>query len=192
MPSKLIISSLMLSILLIFMQFIQQDVLFLRANIQQGEVWRLWSGNLVHSNYYHLGLNLAGFWLFIFIFKDSINSLQLSIALFLLITGVGLGLYYLTPQLQWYAGISGALYGLFIIGATYTLLEKDFITSIPILIAIPAKIAWDYKYGTGQDNADLIGVPVSVESHIFGISSAFILSIIIIAWHFYTHNKLAH
>ena len=190
MPSKLIISSITLSILLIFMQFIQNDVVFIRANIQQGEVWRLWSGNLVHSNFYHLGLNLTGFWLFIFIFKDSINSLQLFTTLALLITGVGLGLYYLMPQLQWYAGLSGALYGLFIIGALYTLLEKDFITSITILIAIPAKITWDYIYGTGQENADLIGVPVSIESHIFGISSAFIIGIFIIAWHLYSRSRI--
>ena len=192
MPSRLILSSIVLSILLILMQFIQSDVLFLRDHIQQGELWRLWSANLVHSNYYHLGLNLVGFWLFIFIFKDLINTRQLFVALLVLITGVGCGLYYFSPALQWYAGLSGALYGLFIVGSFYALLHKDYLTGIPILIVIPAKIFWDYVYHGGQSNADLIGVPVSIDSHIYGITTAFIFGLIVLIFHWANRWTASH
>ena len=161
-------------------QLIQDDLLFLRENIQQGELWRIWTGNLVHSNYYHLAMNLAGLWIFIFIFKDFINSKQLFISLALLITGVGLGLYYLSPELMWYAGISGALYGLYIVGSVQALVHKDFITGLPIIIIIPIKIIWDHLNNGGQSNADLIGVPVSTDSHIYGISTAFIIGLILL------------
>ena len=185
MPSKLTISVIIITFILIINQFIQDDLLFLRENIQQGEVWRIWTGNLVHSNYYHLGMNLAGFWLFIFIFKDFINTTVLLTVLLLLITGVGVGLYYLSPNIMWYAGISGALYGLFIVGAILALLHKDFITSLPILIVIPVKIIWDHLSGGGQTNADLIGVPVSTDSHIYGISTAFVIGAILLLRHLY-------
>lgn len=165
------------------MQFLQSDLLFLRENIQQGEVWRIWTGNLIHSNYIHLGLNLSGFWLFVFIFKELMNATQLIVSLTILITGVGLGLYFLNPELYWYAGLSGALYGLFIVGATYALLDKDFITGISILIVIPVKIIWDHLHNTGQANADLIGVPISTDSHIYGLSTAFFIGIFVLVAH---------
>lgn len=180
MPSRFILSSLAISILLILLQFIQNDLLFLRENIQQGEVWRIWTGNLIHSNYYHLTLNLAGFWVFVLLFKDLINTTQLLLSLSLLISGVGFGLYFLSPELDWYAGLSGALYGLFIIGGFYAIIDKDYITGLSILIIIPAKIIWDHTHNGGQANADLIGVPISTDSHIYGISSAFLIGFVIL------------
>lgn len=183
MPSRFIITSIIISILLIILQFIQADVLFLRGNIQQGEFWRIWTGNLVHSNAYHLGLNLTGFWLFVFIFKGLMKASQLLITLTLLISGVGLSLYFFNPLLEWYAGLSGALYGLFIVGAVYALIDKDRITALSILIVIPTKIIWDHLHNTGQTNADLIGVPVSTDAHIYGLSSAFIISVFILIQH---------
>jgi rhomboid family GlyGly-CTERM serine protease len=178
-------TGILLSMLLIVFQFIQTDLLFLRDNIQQGQLWRIWTGNLVHSNYYHLALNLAGFWLFLFIFKDLMNATQLLVTLILLISGVGLGLYFLNPTLYWYAGFSGALYGLYIIGATYALIKKDIITGLTIISVIPTKIIWDHLNATGQTNAELIGVPVSTDAHIYGISSAFLISICIFTQHYW-------
>ena len=183
MPSKLTISAIFITLLLIINQPLQEYLLFLRENIQHGEVWRVWTGNLVHSNYYHLGMNLVGLWLFIFIFKPFINSTQLFIVLALLITGVGMGLYYLSPELMWYAGISGALYGLFIVGSVYALLHKDFITGLPVIIVIPVKIIWDHLHDGGQANADLIGVAVSTDSHIYGISTAFMIGFFLLLHH---------
>jgi len=179
MPSNLIISAILITILLIFLQFFQSDLVFLREAIQQGEFWRIWTGNLVHSNYYHLALNLAGFWVFIFMFKTLIQTSQLIMSLAFLSTGVGFGLYFFNPELYWYAGLSGTLYGLFIIGAVYALIDKDFITGSVIIIVIPVKIIWDHTHHTAQLNTDLIGVPVSTDSHIYGISTAFLLGGII-------------
>ncbi len=184
MPSKFILSSLFITIALILMQFIQNDLLFLRENIQQGELWRIWTGNLIHSNYYHLVLNLAGFWVFVLLFKESMNAVQLWVSLILLISGVGFGLYFLNPELYWYAGLSGALYGLFIIGAIYSLIDKDYLTGFSILIVIPTKIIWDHLYHSGQINADLIGVPVSTDAHLYGIASAFFIGLLIVFNHF--------
>ena len=177
MLSKFINSGLLVSILLIFMQFFQKDLLFLRENIQQGEIWRILTGNLVHSNYYHLGLNLAGFWVFLLLFKEIMNSTQLLINLMLLISGVGMGLYIFNPELYWYAGLSGALYGLFIIGAFYAVIDKDYLTASSIIIVIPSKIIWDHIHNTGQSNAELIGVPVSTDAHIYGIMIGVIIGI---------------
>ncbi len=189
MPSKLTIYAIIITLLLTLNQLIQDDLLFLREHIQQGEVWRIWTGNLVHSNYYHLGMNLAGFWIFIFIFKDFISATQLLITLLLLITGVGIGLYYFSPELMWYAGISGALYGLYIVGAALALLHKDFMTGLPILIVIPIKIIWDHLNNGGQSNAELIGVPVSTDAHIYGISTAFIIGAFLIFYHLYQSKR---
>jgi membrane associated rhomboid family serine protease len=109
---------------------------------------------------------------------------QLWGSLILLISGVGFALYFLNPELYWYAGLSGALYGLFIIGSIYSLIDKDYITGLSILIIIPAKIIWDHLHNTGQANADLIGVPVSTDSHLYGIATAFFIGLLIVFDHF--------
>jgi rhomboid family GlyGly-CTERM serine protease len=190
MPSNLIISAALITILLILLQFFQSDLVFLRESIQQGEFWRIWTGNLVHSNYYHLALNLTGFWLFVFMFKTLIQTNQLIISLAFLSTGVGFSLYFFNPELYWYAGLSGALYGLFIIGAVYALIDKDFMTGIAIIVVIPTKIIWDHTHHTAQLNSDLIGVPVSTDSHIYGISTAFLLGFLIFFQYLYNKHLI--
>lgn len=184
--TRLTITTSLISITLIVLQFFQKPLVFLHSQIHNGEIWRLWTGNLVHSNIYHLGLNLAGLWLFYFLYKEFINSTQLLISLAILMTGVSVGLYVLMPQLEWYAGISGALYGLYLVGAFYALLQHDYLSSLPVLLVIPGKIIWDYLHNSGQQNAELIGVPVSIESHIYGISSALIIILILALKHYKT------
>ena len=57
--------SLAFSLLIFGLQMLQPILLYQREAILAGEAWRLWSGNLVHTNHYHMLLNLAGFWIFL-------------------------------------------------------------------------------------------------------------------------------
>lgn len=166
-----------LSLLLLFLQFFQDDLVFKRDNINQGQWWRLITGNLVHTNLPHLGMNLAGLWISAFLFAGYISVKSYIFSLLFLIIGVGLGIYFFSPALMWYAGISGALYGLFLIGAVYAILHKDYITGVPLLILIPAKIIWDMIYGGSQSSAELIGVPVATDAHLYGMIAAIPLAL---------------
>ena len=174
---SMLIVILTLSLLLLFLQFFQDALVFKRNNINQGQWWRLITGNLVHTNFPHLAMNLAGLWISAFLFTDSISPKNYVISLFFLIICVGLGIYFFSPSLEWYAGISGALYGLFLIGAVYAIIHKDYITGVPLIMLIPIKIIWDLIYGGSQSSAELIGVPVATDAHLYGMIGAIPLAL---------------
>jgi len=176
----LIKAVLTLSVLLLFLQFYQDELVFKRGRIDAGQWWRLFTCNLVHTNYPHLMLNLAGIWISAFLFLDYITPRTYLASLTFLILSVGLGVYFFSPVLIWYAGISGALYGIFLVGAYYAILNKDYLTGIPLLALIPIKIIWDLFHGGSQSSAELIGVPVATEAHLYGMIGAVIIIVFIL------------
>lgn len=176
----LIQAILVLSIILFASQFFQSELVFHRDHIEHGQWWRIVSGNLTHSNYPHLLLNLASLWIYGFLFIDSsrIKSF-ISSALFLSIF-VGGCLYFFNPDLFKYYGFSGVLYGLYISGATSTILQKDYFTGFSILLIVAGKIIWDVFNGGSASSAELIGIPVATDAHFYGLAGGMLVSSILV------------
>lgn len=173
----LILGILTLTVTLLITQFFRNDLVFYRTAIDIGNWWLVLSGNMVHSNYPHLFLNLAGLWVFGFIFFDNLSLKTFIISILFLCPSVGIGLYLFNPELQKYYGFSGVLYGLFLVGATTAILAKDWFTGITVTLFIIGKIIWDLTYGASSSSAELIGVPVAVHAHLYGAIGAFFISI---------------
>jgi rhomboid family GlyGly-CTERM serine protease len=172
----LILGILVLSLILIIAQVFRDDLVFYRPAIEQGKWWLILSGNFTHSNYPHLLLNLAGLWIFGFIFIDSLSIKTFALSTIALSILVGIGLYFFNTELQKYYGFSGILYGLFIIGATSLFLAKDAIMGITIGLLIAGKIIWDLIYGGSSSSAELIGIPVAVHAHLYGAIGSLLIS----------------
>lgn len=171
----------LITIALIGFQALQGELVFQRHAINDGELWRIITGNLVHTNIPHLIMNIAGLWLFWMLFDENLTALLLYFSLFVTGLAVGIGIYLFNPELIWYAGLSGSLYGLYIIGATSALCNKDYISSIPVLILIPGKLFMDAtQKGMSNVSAELIGAPVATDAHLYGFLSAIFISILII------------
>jgi len=175
--NSFILGILTVSIILLVNQFFRDTLVFHRSGIDSGQWWLLISGNFVHSNYPHLFLNLAGLWIFGFLFFDNVSLKTFIISTILLSVSVGIGLYIFDPELQKYYGFSGILYGLFLIGATSSPLSKDWFTGISIILFIVGKIIWDLVYGGSSSSAALIGMPVAVHAHLYGALGAFLISV---------------
>jgi len=189
----LIKAILIFTILLFLLQFFQNQLVWNRPEIEAGQWYRIITGNLVHSNYPHLFLNLAGLWIAGLLFVDSMNSKTFLLSTIILSLFVGLGLYYFSPDLMKYYGFSGVLYGLFIVGGTSLILQKDYITGFLLYLFIGGKIIWDSLYGASQSSAELIGVPVAVDAHISGAVGAILISLALYLTHYYKEtakNKL--
>jgi rhomboid family GlyGly-CTERM serine protease len=167
------------SILLIVSQLFLDELVFNRNSIAQQQWHRLVTGNFVHSNYPHLLLNLAGLWIAGFLFIDSMNVKTFILSSVILSLFVGLGLYFFNPELIKYYGFSGALYGLFLIGATTVILQKDYVTGFLLYVFIIGKIIWDLFNGGSTSSAELIGIPVAVHAHLYGAIGAIIISLVL-------------
>lgn len=147
-----------------------------RTAVAAGEVWRLVTGNLVHLNWPHLALNLAGLVLIWVLFARG-WSLRLWCGAFLAgALAVGAGLFLFDPRLQWYVGLSGVLHALFAVGV---LVEPGFRPweRAVLLAALAAKIAWEQVVGPTPGVAALIDGAVVVQAHLYGAVGGLVFGI---------------
>lgn len=181
----LLVSTVILSIVLFIAQFAQQELVFFREKIESGQWWRLFSGNLTHSNFSHLALNISSLILLVFLFFDTLKTKTFIFSSIFLSIVIGIGLYLFNPELQKYFGFSGVLYGLFLIAAIGAILEKDYFIAPVVLIFILGKIIWEFFNGGSQTSEELIGIPVATDSHLYGVLGAIVISMVLIFQHFY-------
>lgn len=197
-PLSVLPASLLFMLTLLFLQTLQPELLFQRERIMEGELWRIWTGNLVHTNYVHYALNMLGLLLLLLLFQALISVWAAFFALSVLITGVGLGLYFFSPTLIWYAGLSSALYGGYVIASIYAITKRDYYLGIPVLLIILGKFTWN-ELNPESLNASipLTGAPTAQDAHRYGMISASIYLLIHALWHmiqqrFSPHTKPVH
>lgn len=157
---------------LIVLQYWHDELLYQRTLIIQGQWWRLYTGNWVHNNAWHLGLNLSGLFLVNLLSQPWLTQRLLAGLCIWLSVCVGLGLWWFSPQVQWYVGFSGLLYGLFLLCGLHLLKQRDWLGAGLILGGVCAKSLWDWWF-TGQSiSADLVQAPVIYAAHWYGMLGA--------------------
>ena len=146
-----------------------------RSLIQQGEIWRLITGNFTHTNLPHLMMNAAALSVFCFIFKDILNPKKL----WLLLLSISLltGSFLLLSPMQSYVGLSGVLHGLFIWAAIEDIKQQRN-TGWLLLIGVLAKIAWEQYFGASASTVSLINAKVATEAHLIGALSGGMLQLV--------------
>ncbi len=142
---------------------------FGRAEIlESGQWWRIVTGNLVHLGYSHLFLNLAGLTLISLLLAHALSVRQWVFTGLCSMIGVGVGLLLFDPQLSWYVGLSGALYGLLLGGA---IAEFRHHKQMALLIAAftIGKIIWEQIFGAVESSEAMTGGNVIVNAHLYGM-----------------------
>ncbi|MGF1694861.1 rhombosortase [Vibrio lamellibrachiae] len=148
-----------------------------------GQWWRILTGNLTHTNFAHLAMNLLGLWFICFIFKPSVRALIIP----LILTSVAVGTGNLFTDMQLYAGLSGTLHGLF---GYYALREslQGRKSSWFLVLGLAGKVVWEHSFGASALTSGLIEARVAIESHLFGALSGLMLAYIV---HLYRTKKNA-
>lgn len=149
-----------------------------RAAIVYGEWWRMLTAHLVHLGWNHLWLNMASVTLLTWLFADLIKPTWLIALVALMNGGISLCFLWLMPDLLWYVGFSGTLYGLFVMGILRLWDEHRLLWSA-VLIGVAARMAWEYVQGVAASTEAMIGGTVLVESHLFGILIGVIMCVCI-------------
>lgn len=148
-------------------QWLQFD----RNLIAEGQWWRILTGNLVHLNLSHLGLNMTGLlivWLF---FGASLSLWEWTLTLLICSLGTGLGLWFFNPELIWYVGLSGAIHGLLIAGALRQCRAGNREAWL-LLALVTIKLTWEQFHGPMPGSESTAGGHVVVDSHLWGALSA--------------------
>jgi rhomboid family GlyGly-CTERM serine protease len=145
----------------------QQSLQYNLQAIQNGQFWRWITGHLLHTNDWHLLLNGVGVLLLWSLHGDYYNWQRYFLLLSGLILGCSAGLYFFSPELQIYVGLSGALHGLFVWGAM-TDVHKKLHSGWILLLGIAVKIYYEQTDGASQNISELINAQVAVDAHLYG------------------------
>ncbi|MBV2128487.1 rhombosortase [Arsukibacterium indicum] len=166
---------LLLAVLLFMLPQSQQQLLaYQRFALADGELWRLFSGHLLHSNLYHLLLNGGG--LLIIMLLHAGYQRQMSLLWQLLVSSllISLLLYWLNPEVQRYVGLSGVLHGLLFFGALLDIKTRKT-GGVLLTAGILAKIAYEQYQGPDAELGQLISATVAIEAHLYGVISGALL-----------------
>jgi rhomboid family GlyGly-CTERM serine protease len=158
-----------------------------RQAIEDGQIWRLLTGQLVHLNTVHLALNLLGLAGVMAVWG---RELAQPCALLVTYLGsacvVGIGLWFLEPKLAWYAGASGALHGLFAAGIVLAT-SVDRTLRAAAALGLLLKLVLETHVETGT--AGLIGAPVIHVAHQLGAFGGVVSALL---WLFALSVRRAH
>ncbi len=174
LPRPLLFFAVIFSLLLLLLQPLQPTLLYQRESVLAGEVWRLWTASFVHTNYYHLTLNVAGFWLFLLLCAPVLRLKFLIFSMIFSALPVGSGLFLLNPGIIWYAGFSGIQYGLFLAGAILLTIQQEKLPGITLFIVVSGKLITDAFITGNSLSQTLINAPVIQQSHWYGTAAGIV------------------
>lgn len=138
-----------------------------RTSILRGELWRLFTANFIHLDVAHALMNALGIVVFYMFYGKQLNTMQWIKLCILIPTGISLLLLFAFPQIIWFAGFSGALYG-FIVCASLLAWRRDKPEHLIVLTIILIKLGMEQYYGSLSSALDIISSLVLVEAHTAG------------------------
>lgn len=169
---------LLLALLLVVLQALglRAALEYRRDAVLHGQLWRLLTGNLVHLGWVHLLRDLAGLFLIWGLFTTRMRERSWLALMLVSALAVSLGLLACSPQVAWYVGVSGVLFGLFCAGALLEWRERPLYAGA-LLLGMTVVIAWTLHAGALPGETRDLGGAVVPQAHLYGAlgAAAFIL-----------------
>ena len=134
---------------------------------QSFEWWRLLSAHFIHMNFPHFLLNVGSLVISVLIFPELKPAKRFLISLLGPSIAVSIGILLFDPEIHWYVGFSGTLYGFLAVGAI-GLLGKSFYAPW-VLAFLVVKILWETLYGPMQSSIALVKGNVATQAHFYGV-----------------------
>ncbi len=169
--------TLLLLLLLFFEPSSSQWLAYQRTQVNDGQIWRFFTANLVHLSPWHTLMNLASLWLISLIFRPLLKINDWLAWFIILFLANIIGLHLWLPSLTEYVGMSGALYGL-IAACCIAELRLGVKISGLLLLIVAIKIFAPQIFGIKSEYDSWIGGFVVEESHIIGYLQGIILGLI--------------
>jgi rhomboid family GlyGly-CTERM serine protease len=144
---------------------------FEREHIAAGELWRLLSGHFVHLDVRHALADGAGLVLLWALFARALPVRDWGWVLLGSLVAIDAGLWWLTPAIAWYAGISGLLHGVWAAGSAAGTARRDP-ASVVLLLVLVLKLAWEDQHGA---SFVLAGFAVITSVHLHGAVGALVV-----------------
>lgn len=174
LPAPAVLLLLAVSALLLLSDDLVRMLRYDRTGIDAGQYWRVLSANLVHSNYWHYLLNAGSVAVQALLFRDLLPARNWGLVALLCAAGNILGMHFFSPELRWYVGMSGALYGSAIFGAIALLRNREWLIGGALASYLTGRIIYEQFWDLPSDMEQMIGVPVAVDAHLWGLLTGYL------------------
>lgn len=113
-----------------------------RSAIADGEWGRVLTAHFVHLDAHHLLFNLLGLALIVDLLMEAWTGTELATLMLVSALGTSVLLWCCEPDVQWYAGMSGLLHGLWAGAALSVCLSHRSVIHACALLALAIKLTW--------------------------------------------------
>ena len=146
-----------------------ERLIYIRNDIVANEYWRFFTHSFVHTNTYHLSLNLGGLVLLWALHGEYYSWRNIFTLLLWLAFSTSITLYWLHPSTDYYMGLSAPLHGLFVFGAVLDVYSKRPGGWL-LLIGLSIKLLLE-NITDNSSTALLIEADVATFAHLLGAIS---------------------
>lgn len=177
MKNKTSFASIVIFLLVVFFlvnDYVEEYLIYDVNAVNNFQFWRFFSANFLHTNLYHMLLNLSAFILIYYLYENNF-SFELYIFLFIsLCFSITISIYFFSKEIIYYVGLSGVLHGLLI----YSLYLERTKVSYFMIILVYGKVLYEQIIGSNREIEILIDAKVAVDAHFYGVLIATFLYLI--------------
>jgi rhomboid family GlyGly-CTERM serine protease len=141
---------------------------FDRAGLAAGGWWRLLTAHIVHLDLHHLVLNELGLVLMWSLFAQDYDAVDWCIIVLAGALAIGAGLWWFSPTVDWYVGMSGVLHTIMAAGTMQHLITGVWDRWL-LAVCLLVKLAYEQHAQWIGSGAPLI----VVDAHLYGALAGF-------------------
>ena len=145
-----------------------------RGAIAAGGWWRLLTAHIVHLDAHHLVLNALGLVLLWSLFATDYDGVEWCVIVLSGALAISSGLWWLSPRVAWYVGVSGVLHAVVGAGTARHLADRAWDRWI-LVVLLGAKLAYEQMGGPEPPL-------VVVDAHLYGAVSGLAVGAVL-SWH---------
>ena len=170
---------------------LQQLLQYQRDTIGQGQVWRLLTGHLLHSNYWHLVMNMAGLLLAMLLHSHYYRAASLYSQWALCALLIAIAMYFYSADIAIYVGLSGLLHSMLTLGALRDI-QLKMLTGWLLLAGLLVKVSVEQWQGPDAQLAQLIDASVAIDAHLYGVIAGLLVGFAFTVVQHYTSRQSAN
>jgi rhomboid family GlyGly-CTERM serine protease len=139
-----------------------------RDAVSRGEWWRVLSSQFAHLGPAHALMNATGFFIISFSFRADFSPLHEALVLTSSMVAVAAGILALNPEIHWYLGLSGAIYGLLMHHLVAGAPQQRTLAWL-FIGGVAAKLAYEQWIAPPDRLTEaIIGGMVAIDAHLYG------------------------
>ncbi|MCP3689849.1 MAG: rhombosortase [Gammaproteobacteria bacterium] len=165
-------------VVMVLLQLSGQELFRYQSDwLESAEYWRVITTHWAHINWIHFLLNASGLILCLTIAAPEWSIKRWLIYQLVFALGISLLFGLFNPELLWYLGYSGILYGILLLAAL-DLYRRDRLIALLLGFAVLLKITLEQTSEINFSSSDIIGSPVIVDAHLYGVLIAIFIALV--------------